>query len=154
MLSCIWHCSTYEKFSTFLQWCIEQECDFDTLLHYIDDFLFFGPPDSYICAQLLKKFDEITERFGVPTAPEKRVPPCTLIEFLGLLIDSVRQQVRVPKDKIVDILHKIDIALSHTNNKISLKELQSLVGSLQFLCRAVAPGRRYNSLFYLLSPDY
>jgi len=134
-------CSTYEKFSTFLHWCIQQECDLDTLVHYIDDFLFFSRADTKLCALLLATFDKITELFGVPTAPEKRVTPCTLIEFLGLMVDTIKQQVRVPQDKLIDIQAKIDHALG--KKKLTLKEFQSLIGSLQFLCRAVAPGRPF-----------
>jgi len=134
-------CATFEEFSTFLEWAIKHDCGYEFIMHYIDDFIFIGPPESPICGIILMTFDKVTQIFCVPVAPEKRVTPCTLMEFLGLLVDTVLQQVKIPEDKLKDIKAKVDHAL--TLKKVSLKELQSLIGSLQFLCRAVAPGRPF-----------
>ncbi len=133
-------CATYEKFSTFLEWCIKHESKRDKLGHYIDDFIFWGLPDSTDCQDLLDTFGQITFAFGVPTTHENLVLPCTEIEYLGLLTDTTKQLVRVPQDKLIDIKAKINKALSHKTNKINFRGLQSLIGSLQFLCRAVALG--------------
>ena len=40
-------------------------------VHYLDDFLLWGPTDSPLCA-------ENCERLGLPVAPEKTVGPCTV----------------------------------------------------------------------------
>ena len=67
--------------------------------------------------------------------------PATSMIYLGLEIDSVQQLVKVPVDKLEAIKTKIQVALQA--NKLTLKEVQSLVGSLSFICRAVNPGRPF-----------
>ena len=49
--------------------------------------------------------------------------------------------VRIPRDKVVEIIDKIKDVLSR--KKITLKAMQSLIGSLNFACRAIAPGRPF-----------
>ena len=77
----------------------------------------------------------------VPLAEDKTIEPTTCLTFLRLQIDSAMQMVSVPEEKILGISEKISAALN--TPKISLKSLQSLIGSLSFICRAVAPGRAF-----------
>ena len=67
--------------------------------------------------------------------------PTTKLVFLGLEIDSVRQLVSVPQEKLQAIISKVSGALE--SEKLTLSELQTLVGSLSFICRAVPPGRAF-----------
>ena len=46
--------------------------------------------------------------------------------------------VRLPMDKVHDIIQKIEHAMS--KRKVTLKALQYLIGVLQFACRAIIPG--------------
>ncbi len=73
------------------------------------------------------------------------------MEFLGLLLCTLLQCMKVPADKLAEVKDKINIALSHKNSKITLTELQSLIGSLNFLYRAVAPVRVFISLLSFLT---
>jgi hypothetical protein len=50
-------------------------------------------------------------------------------------------QLRLPQDKLDDL--KAKIAALRRRRKVSLRELQSLLGSLDFACRAVVPGRPF-----------
>ena len=61
--------------------------------------------------------------------------------FLGLDIDTLRREVRVPAVKVQKSVRQIHEALCKT--KMSLVEVQSLVGPLNFLCKAIAPGRAF-----------
>ena len=76
---------------------------------------------------------------GVPLAQEKTVGPLQTVTFLGLEIDSTNCQIRVPQDKVDNLVHQIRVVLSKP--KISLVGVQSLVGSLNFLCKAIPHGR-------------
>lgn len=49
--------------------------------------------------------------------------------------------VRIPYDKIEELVEKITHLLAV--RKTTLKELQSLLGSLNFVCRAICPGRPF-----------
>ena len=49
--------------------------------------------------------------------------------------------MKLPEEKICEIRHKIlDIM---TFKKVTLQQLQSLLGSLNFACRVIAPGRAF-----------
>ena len=74
-------------------------------------------------------------------SPEKILNQTTCLIFLGLIIDTILQEVRVPQDKLIEVKDKILDFISRS--KVTLRELQSLIGSLNFLCRAVAPGRPF-----------
>ena len=81
------------------------------------------------------------QELGVPLAQDKTVPPSSRITFLGLQIDTVAQQVQVPSDKLSDALSKV-VSMAN-KNKVTLRAMQSLIGSLNFLCRAIPPGRAF-----------
>ena len=72
---------------------------------------------------------------------EKTTSPSQSLVFLGLEIDSVNGQVRVPRDKVQALRSQIQATLHKA--KATLKEIQSLIGSLNFVCRAIAPGRAF-----------
>lgn len=77
----------------------------------------------------------------IPVAPQKNQGPCTVIDFMGITLDSTKMEARLPPDKIERIL----VALESFEKKKSytLKELQSLIGTLNFACRVVPPGRPF-----------
>lgn len=52
-MGCSLSCSLFEKFSTFLQWSVEQRSDLNTLDHYLDDFIFAGRSNNDDCLQLM-----------------------------------------------------------------------------------------------------
>lgn len=132
----------FEEFSTFLNWCIQpgREEDRDCA-HYADDFLIMGAANTDACLIKLNQLQELCVSLGVPLAPDKFQGPSTQIKFLGLLVDTQNMQVKVPPEKI----HKAALLLTTllSRRRIRLRELQSVIGLLNFLCRAVRPGRAF-----------
>ncbi len=139
-MGCSISCSLFEKFSTFLECKVKLFSGSRFLTHYLDDFLFVGASKAE-CTRLLVTFERACAELGVPLAREKTVGPVQIITFLGLEIDSIHGQVRVPQAKVTAVAAQIQQALSR--RKISLVCIQSIVGSLNFLCKAVAPGRAF-----------
>ena len=78
---------------------------------------------------------------GVPIAEEKTVGPDTSLQFARITLDSVWQEARLPEDK----LHKCDTLSTsfYSGRKVILKELQSLIGLLNFTCSVILPGRAF-----------
>ena len=78
---------------------------------------------------------------GVPLAPETTVGPATVLQFAGITLDSVRQEARLPEDKLL----KCRAMLQNFQawRSVCLKELQSLIGLLNFTCVVVVPGRAF-----------
>jgi hypothetical protein len=86
-------------------------------------------------------FANVCLRLWVPIADEKTVGPCTNIEYLGLTIDSDELLVKIPQDKIEKLQDQLTSVLS--KRKVTLKEMQSLTGSLAFCTRALPSGRTF-----------
>ena len=138
---CSISCSTFEKFATFLEACVRRRAGSKSLLHYLDDFFGGGRCGSDQCKHLMQVFSQCMNQLGVPLADEKTVGPATVVCFLGLelhTVDSVEMLVRIPMEKM---LHHIDRLLS--KEKATLREIQSLIGVLNFACRAIIPGRPF-----------
>ena len=93
------------------------------------------------CNEDLAAFIDLCKQIGVPLAPDKTVGPRSSITFLGIVLDAVRMEARLPQDK----LEKARALLSEfiERNKVTLKELQRLIGVLNFACSVVVPGRAF-----------
>ena len=65
----------------------------------------------------------------------------TQLTFLGLELNKTSQTVSVPQDKILQVSNKLSEALC--SDKIKLKNLQSLIGSLSFVCHTVSSRRAF-----------
>ena len=69
-------------------------------------------------------------------SPDKTIGPSTVLSFAGIELDTVRSEARLPGDKVLlsDYLKR---------KKVTLRELQSLIGLLNFACSVVLPGRTF-----------
>ena len=139
---CSVSCATFERFANFLQWVVQQNCTAGEIEHYLDDFLFGGEKGTEQCNLMLQAFFDCCRNFGIPIADDKTEGPTTVLVFLGLVNDSVLMQIRIPQEKIQMMVQQIENILLHKHTA-TLKELQSLLGSLNFMCRAIVPGRPF-----------
>ena len=46
----------------------------------------------------------VCSELGVSLAPEKQDGPTTVIVFLGVVIDTIKQEMRLPEDKLKRLL--------------------------------------------------
>jgi len=138
---CSISCATFEKFANILEQAVRCRSPVGNLLHYLDDFLFGGPKHKLDCKLIMNHFQECMDDLGVPIANEKTEGPQTIICFLGLELDSELMLVRMPLTKIIELKEKILQVLE--KEKVKLKAMQSLIGALQFACRAIVPGRPF-----------
>ena len=68
-------------------------------------------------------------------APKKTCSPSTILTFAGIELDTIRCESRLPEDKLLKCQHLIAAFLRR--KKATLKELQSLIGVLNFACSVV-----------------
>jgi len=134
-------CNLFEQFSSALHWIAIHKLGIHDCVHKLDDFLFVAPPPSELCQTDLRKFLQLTKTLGIPIKQEKTVFPTTCITILGLELDSILMEVRLPIDKLVKIRELLDYFIC--KRKVTLKELQSLTGLLNFACSVVVPGRTF-----------
>ena len=107
----------------------------------MDDFLFGGKAGTDDCKQIMDTFFATCLKMGVPVTEEKTEGPQTVIVFLGLELDSELMVVRIPRDKIEHLQTQIKQILR--KRSVTLSVMQSLIGSLHFMCRAIVPGRPF-----------
>jgi hypothetical protein len=104
------------------------------------DFLFVADTKQK-CHLSLQKFIKMCNDLGVPIAPHKTMGPLTTITFLGIELDSLRMCARLPVDKLESYSSEIrDIIL---REKITLRELKSIIGKLQFSTAVIPSGRAF-----------
>ena len=108
---------------------------------YLDDFITFGPPHSTVCNDNLNAMLRICEYIGFHVNPEKVSAPTTVIEFLGLVIDSDLLEVRVSDERISSVIS--ELLKFYNRRSCTKRELLSLVGKLIFVSMAVKSGRSF-----------
>ena len=123
-----------------MEWIAWEKLHIDHILHLLDDFLIVSPSHD-LCKQQLDIFLMLCHYLGIPMAPEKTIGPSSTISFAGIELDSVLMEARLPPDKLVKY-HDL-IASSLRRRKITLREIQSLTGLLNFACTVVVPGRAF-----------
>ena len=109
--------------------------------HYLDDFLFWSTPDSPRCGEALQTALRLGTALGLPAAPAKVVGPTTTLTFLGIEIDTVAQQLRLPADKLGRLKRTL-LYWSESKNPTK-RQLQSLIGLLNHAASVVPPGRTF-----------
>ena len=120
------------------------------LLHYLDDFLFVGPPGSQDAAIAGQVATAVFHELGMPVAVHKTEGPATKVTFLGFQVDTLACQLRIPDDKLArlqDLVHEWCNKQSCTR-----KEFVLLLGHLSHASIAVRHEWLYLcQLFALLS---
>ncbi|MCP3888193.1 MAG: hypothetical protein GY702_04875, partial [Desulfobulbaceae bacterium] len=70
-------CSVFEKFSSAIQWILINKFNVPFMSHILDDFLFFGHPNTTECFIGLQSFLSLAESLSLPVKQEKTVFPST-----------------------------------------------------------------------------
>jgi len=134
-------CNLFEQFSCALHWIILNKLGILGCVHVLDDFLFISPADRIKAKNDLDRFLEFANKLGLPIKDEKTVFPTTMLTFLGLELDSDKMEIRLPMDKLERLRELLKTFLKR--KKVTLNELQSLIGLLNFTCMVVVPGRAF-----------
>jgi hypothetical protein len=83
---------------------------------------------------------------GCSIGGQKEERPVTKLIWLGLGIDTEEYKIYIPEERICKLKLQLNHAL--TRYKITLKELQSLAGSLVFSFKVLPSARAFNRRFY------
>ena len=90
-------------------------------------------------------FQDNCKRIGVSLAEEKTGGPTPVLVFLGLEIDTQEMVIRIPQDKLNST--RVKLKNIFNKEKVTLNELQSLVGLLNFCAKAIPSVRVFNRRF-------
>ena len=145
-MGCSVSCQLFETFSTAIQWILTSKLGLPHMSHILDDFIFFGPPKSSQCKCSLQAFLSLCESLQLPVKTERTVQPSTCVTIHGIEIDTASMSIRLPQEKLDELRAKVsDMSV---RKKTSLKDLQFLLGSLNFACKVIAPGRAFLRRLY------
>ena len=140
-MGCSSSCSIFEAFSTSLEYIIRTKIKNVSVIHILDDFLFVS--NSYKdCYDALMLFLDICKNIGVPMALDKTFGPYQSLPFAGILLDCRDMSASLPQDKIDKFLDCMEILLK--SRTATLKQVQSVVGMLNFACTIIEPARAFS----------
>ena len=137
-MGCSSSCRIFEEFSTCLEWIARNKLGIRNIIHILDDFLIIDQSLSS-CREKLAVFLDFCNDLGVPIAKEKTEGPNSILSFAGIELDCRKFEARLPQEKIQKCLSAIEYIASR--KKATLKELQSVIGLLNFACSVIIPGR-------------
>ena len=109
-------------------------------LSYLDDF-FLVEDTKQDCTTAMNALIAILRRLGFHIAYKKLSPPSQSCRFLGIELDSVALEARLPEDKIIK-LHK-ELKFFSGKKRATLRQLQRLTGVLCHASKVIYGGRPY-----------
>ena len=131
----------FNQLADALKWLVRHHLNIPSIIHILDDFFIVQPPPSCLCATALCQVLTLFEELNIPLAPKKTFRPSQVLEFMGITLDSINMQARLPEDKLTHTRYMLSAWSSRRT--CSLRDLQSLIGTLQFACKVILPGHAF-----------
>lgn len=121
---------------------------------FLDDFLIIDKQKE-VCQQAVQILVKLLRELGFSINYDKMVMPSQCLTFLGININSVEMNLKLPADKLMDIHSTIASLIN--KRKATKKELQRLAGKLAFANQCVYGGvffvrRLHDSIAKLHNP--
>ena len=141
-------CALFQAFSDAISHIVSYLTGSENI-NYLDDY-FFAEILKQACNQQIAVFMNICDAIAFPVALDKTYWATHRLVFLGLLIDALSQTIGIPIEKVDKAREMLAKVLSKRKCTIRLKQLEQLCGFLNFLCKAVVPGRTFTRRLYAL----
>ena len=111
------------------------------LLNYVDDFV--GAEIKERIWDAYNALVKLLQDLRVETSKDKIVPPTTRLEFLGVTFDSMSMTMEISEQKVKEIQMELNTWLF--KDTATRREVESLVGKLQFMAKCIQAGRIFLS---------
>ena len=95
----------FNSVADLVEWILRHNYQITDLLHYLDDYITAGHPNSPQCEQNLAIASSVCMALGLPLHPAKKVGPTSCMVTLGIELDSVNQLARLPQEKLDSLLN-------------------------------------------------
>ena len=143
-------CKIFQDFSDALRCMVEYKMICiaiyqPVLTNYLGDFLFIALCFTQ-CNKMMVVFLDLCDHIGCPISEEKTEWPEPIMTFLGMLLNGYTKCLSIPMDKIIKAKNLLHSAIS--DKKVTVKFVQKLTGTLNFLTRAKVPGRAFTRGMY------
>ncbi len=138
-MGCSSSCRLFSVFTDAIVLILRNKYGVENVEKIVDDFFFLAKTREE-CHRCLNSFLELcSDDAGIPVVKHKTVGPCWCLVFLGAEIDTHGMQIRLPVDKLLRYSEHIEDIISQ--GKVTLRDLQSVIGQLQYATCAVNLGR-------------
>ena len=132
-------CNIFETYSMALKWIATAKLQASTVMHILDD-LFLAPSRDK-CRRDLDNFIKLCNEVGVPITDEKTVSAAICLQFARITLDTINMHAHLPEDKLAGCRGLLTEFFN--TRSVPLKELQSLIGLLNFACLVVLPSHAF-----------
>ena len=141
----------YQEFSDALTHIVSTHGNVPTIVSYLDDHLIIS--DSVQEARdHLESFANIASLINLPLADDKTAGPATILEFLGIELDTMSREARLPETKIKKAVHIIQSLIN--SKRVHRKKIESAHGYLNYCASIIPAGRAFlRSLAKLLRSE-
>ena len=138
----------FDSISMAVCWILENNYNIEYILHLLDDFLTIDRPDS-TPERTMAILTLVFRKLGLPLSQKKTVGTTHVLEYLGIILDSIRMGARLPTEKVSRITEFIEEFLKRKS--CTKRELLSLLGHLNYACKVIYPVRAFVSYLIRLS---
>ena len=110
-------------------------------VNYLDDL--GGAEKDKVAEVAFDTLGNILKEIGIEEAKEKAQPPAHVVIFLGILFNTLNMTMTITEGRLGEIKEIIQQWLN--KNSATLKEMQQLLGKLNFACSTIRAGRIFVS---------
>ncbi|XP_021362995.1 uncharacterized protein LOC110456530 [Mizuhopecten yessoensis] len=139
----------FDNLSQAVCWIAEHRYHIKHILHLLDDFITFEHPDNCEDRNMALLHLIFNLRLGIPMAKHKTCGPETVLEYLGIILDSEKMEARLSTDKLIRIIGSLKSF--QQRQSCTKRKLLQLLGHLNFASRVVLQGRSFVSHLISLS---
>ena len=111
------------------------------VVNYLDDFIVFRR-DYTTCATAQATLHSVLRDLGFHIAYKKVVSPSTKVIYLGVEIDLIMMELRLPEAKLEKLVKKLDFF--SCRRRATLRQLQRLAGILSHCSTLIKGGRTFS----------
>ena len=105
--------------------------------NYVDDFMGLETAQKIWSSYIT--LGNLLRDLGVKEAQDKAIPPSEIIEFLGVLYNLRNMTIAVTEERLAEF--KTELRKWNVGDWFGKKQLQSLLGKMQFVAKCVRPAR-------------
>lgn len=111
--------------------------------HYLDDYFTLGQANTPECERNMRIMLDTCHmaNVAISTSPGKVVHPTTIMECLGIELDTELMEMRISKERLQEI--EEDLLSVSQAKKCKKRRLLSIIGKLVFVSKVVAAGRTF-----------
>ena len=111
------------------------------LINYVDDFL--GIEYESKVWEAHAAFIRLLDSLKIGRLVKKSVPPLQTVEFIGNLVDAESMTIGVTPGRKIEVLKELEAWKQ--KKSCTRRQLESLIGKLQFMSNCIKPGRLFIS---------